>query len=100
MRPKSSKAIDQICAAAKKAGKIPGIYCNDAERALAMAKRGFRFVTVGSDFGYLRDGIAAQLKALISARHRDAFSPSRIRASPQHLLHIRLDSAAFTSITR
>ena len=58
------RAIDQICAAATKAGKIPGIYCNGAERALAMAKRGFRFVTVGGDVGYLRDGIAAQVKTL------------------------------------
>jgi len=62
--PEVERAIDQICAAAKKAGKIPGIYCHGAERALAMAKRGFRFVTVGGDLGYLRDGIAAQVKAL------------------------------------
>jgi 4-hydroxy-2-oxoheptanedioate aldolase len=62
--PEVERAIDQICAAAKKAGKIPGIYCNGAERALAMAKRGFRFVTAGGDTGYLRDGIAAQVKAL------------------------------------
>jgi 4-hydroxy-2-oxoheptanedioate aldolase len=62
--PDVERAIDQICAAAKKAGKIPGIYCNGAERALAMANRGFRFVTVGGDVGYLRDGMAAQLKAL------------------------------------
>jgi 4-hydroxy-2-oxoheptanedioate aldolase len=62
--PEVERAIDQICAAAKKAGKIPGIYCNGAERALAMAKRGFRFVTVGGDLGYLRDGITAQVKAL------------------------------------
>ena len=47
-----------------KAGKIPGIYCRDAERALAMAKRGFRFITVGSDQGFLREGTAAQVKAL------------------------------------
>ena len=62
--PEVERAIDQICQAAKKAGKIPGIYCRDAERALAMAKRGFRFITVGSDAGFLRDGTAAQLKAL------------------------------------
>ncbi len=62
--PEVERAIDQICAAAKKAGKIPGIYCNGAERALTMAKRGFRFVTVGGDVSYLRDGLAAQLKAL------------------------------------
>jgi 2-keto-3-deoxy-L-rhamnonate aldolase RhmA len=29
-----------------------------------MAKRGFRFLTIGSDLGILRDGAAAQLKAL------------------------------------
>jgi 4-hydroxy-2-oxoheptanedioate aldolase len=62
--PPVERAIDQICAAANKAGKIPGIYCRDAERALAMAKRGFRFITVGSDQGFLREGTAAQLKAL------------------------------------
>ena len=32
--PEVERAIDQIGAAAKKAGKIPGIYCRDAERAL------------------------------------------------------------------
>ena len=58
------KAIDAICAAATKAGKIPGIYCRDAQRALAMQKRGFRFLAVGSDLGFLKDGIATQLSAL------------------------------------
>jgi len=29
-----------------------------------MAKRGFRFITIGSDLGMLRDGAAAQVKAL------------------------------------
>ncbi len=62
--PEVERAIDQICATAKKAGKIPGIYCNGAERALAMAKRGFRYITAGGDTGYLRDGVAAQLKTL------------------------------------
>ena len=58
------RTIDLICVAAKNAGKIPGVYCSDAKRALAMAKRGFRFITIGSDQGFLRDGTAAQLKAL------------------------------------
>jgi 4-hydroxy-2-oxoheptanedioate aldolase len=62
--PEVERTIDQICQAAKKAGKIPGIYCSDAKRGLAMAKRGFRFITIGSDAGFLRDGTAAQLKAL------------------------------------
>lgn len=62
--PEVEKAIDRIGAAAQKAGKIPGIYCRDAERAVAMAKRGFRFITVGSDHAFLRDGLAAQMKVL------------------------------------
>jgi 4-hydroxy-2-oxoheptanedioate aldolase len=62
--PEVERAIDKICAAASKAGKIPGIYCRDAERALAMAKRGFKFITVGNDAGFLHDGAAAQIKAL------------------------------------
>lgn len=62
--PQVEDAIGRICAAAQKAGKIPGIYCRDAERARAMAKRGFKFMTIGSDHAFLRDGIAAQLTAL------------------------------------
>ena len=62
--PEVERAIDQIAAAANRAGKIAGIYCTNAQRALAMVKRGFRFVTVGGDVGYLREGLAAQLKAL------------------------------------
>jgi 4-hydroxy-2-oxoheptanedioate aldolase len=62
--PEVEREIDRICQAAKKANKIPGIYCRDPERALAMAKRGFRFITIGSDLGLLREGAAAQVKAL------------------------------------
>lgn len=62
--PQVEQAIDAICAAAKKAGKIPGVYCRDAERALAMAKRGFKFITIGSDLGIVREGAAGILKAL------------------------------------
>lgn len=73
--PEVEQAIDRIGAAAKKAGKIPGIYCRDAARALDMAKRGFRFLTVGSDFSLVREGVAASLKALAvkPAGARDAF---------------------------
>lgn len=62
--PQVAQAIDKICAAAKKAGKIPGIYCRNAEGALAMAKRGFRFVVAGNDQTTLREATVAQLKAL------------------------------------
>lgn len=62
--PEVEQAIDNICAAAVKAGKIPGIYCRDAERARAMAKRGFRFLTIGSDLALVRAGAAGILNAL------------------------------------
>ena len=57
-------ALDKILAAAKKANKITGLYCANAERALSAAKRGFRFLAVGSDLGFLRAGIAEQMNAL------------------------------------
>ena len=62
--PQVDQAIDRICAAANKAGKIPGIYCRDAEGALAMAKRRFRFIAAGNDHTTLRAATAAQLKVL------------------------------------
>jgi 4-hydroxy-2-oxoheptanedioate aldolase len=64
MAPEVETAIDRIRDAAVKAGKIPGIFCRDAERAVAMTRRGFRFITVGNDVGFLRDSAAAALKAL------------------------------------
>lgn len=56
--------LEQIVAAAKTAGKVAGLYCGNAERAVAMAKRGFNFLAVGSDLGFLREGAAPHLKAL------------------------------------
>src|SRR5262249_21693622 len=50
------RELDRITAAATKAGKIMGAYCHSAERALALAKRGVRFLAVGSDMGFLRAG--------------------------------------------
>jgi 4-hydroxy-2-oxoheptanedioate aldolase len=58
------RELDRVIAAAHKAKKIPGLYCANAERAVFAAKRGFRFLAVGSDLGFLRAGTAAQLKAL------------------------------------
>jgi 4-hydroxy-2-oxoheptanedioate aldolase len=58
------KELDRILAAADRAKKIPGAYCHSAERAAALAKRGVRFLAVGSDLGFLRAGAAAALKTL------------------------------------
>ena len=57
-------ALDKIVAAATKAGKVAGLYCVNAERAVACAKRGIRFLAVGSDLAFLRAGASAQLKVL------------------------------------
>lgn len=64
MAPEVETAIDRIRDAAIKAGKIPGIFCRDAERAIAMTQRGFRFITVGNDAAMLRESAAKALKAL------------------------------------
>ncbi|HZP77641.1 MAG TPA: aldolase/citrate lyase family protein [Pseudolabrys sp.] len=56
--------LDKILAAAKKAGKLAGIYCANADRALACAKRGFRFMAVASDLNFLREGIAGHISKL------------------------------------
>jgi len=58
------RELDRVVAAARKHNKVPGLYCANAERAVFAAKRGFRFLAVGSDLGFLRAGAAAQLKAL------------------------------------
>jgi 4-hydroxy-2-oxoheptanedioate aldolase len=58
------RELDRIIAAASKAGKIMGAYCHSAERAVVLAKRGVRFLAVGSDMGFLRAGAAAALKVV------------------------------------
>jgi len=63
-----SRALDfgaeGIIAAARKFGKIAGAYCHNAERAVALGKRGVRFLAVSSDMAFLRAGAAAQVKVL------------------------------------
>jgi len=58
------RELDRILAAAEKTKKIPGAYCHSAERALALAKRGVRFLAVMSDLAMLRAGTGAALKTL------------------------------------
>lgn len=61
-------ALEKVVAAAKNAGKIAGLYCVTAERAVATAKRGFKFLAVGSDLAFLRAGTAAQVKGLAGSQ--------------------------------
>jgi 4-hydroxy-2-oxoheptanedioate aldolase len=58
------REFERIVAVAQKAGKIPGAYCHSADRAVALAERGARFLAVMSDLAMLRAGAAAALKVL------------------------------------
>ena len=60
------RELDRIIASAERAGKIAGAFCHTAERAVALAKRGARFLAVMSDIAMLRAGTAAALKVLKS----------------------------------
>ena len=64
MSPDVDRELERIAQAARQAGKILGAYCHTAERAVTLAKRGVRFLAVGSDLGFLRAGAAAALKTL------------------------------------
>jgi 4-hydroxy-2-oxoheptanedioate aldolase len=64
LSPDVDRELGRIAEAARTAGKIVGAYCHTAERAAALAKRGVRFLAVGSDLGFLRAGAAAALKTL------------------------------------
>jgi 4-hydroxy-2-oxoheptanedioate aldolase len=64
MAQEVDRELERIAEAAGKAGKVLGAYCHTAERAVALAKRGVRFLAVGSDLGFLRAGIGAALKTL------------------------------------
>ena len=58
------RELDRILAVAGKAGKIAGAYCHSPERAVALGKRGVRFLAVMSDLAMLRAGASAAMKAL------------------------------------
>jgi 4-hydroxy-2-oxoheptanedioate aldolase len=57
-------AVNEIGAAAKRAGKIAGAYTANAQRANELAARGFRFLAVASDAAFLRAGTDATWSAL------------------------------------
>jgi 4-hydroxy-2-oxoheptanedioate aldolase len=58
------RELDRMIAGAQRAKKIPGAYCHSAERAVALAKRGVKFLAVSSDLAMLRAGAAAVMKVL------------------------------------
>lgn len=57
------KALDYVIARARAAGKAAGIYSATGDRAAALARRGFHFISIGSDVAMLRAGAQAALQA-------------------------------------
>lgn len=68
LHPEVESALDVISDAARSKGKIAGVHCTTAERAVALAERGYRFLGVASDAGFLSAGAAAALKVLRGVR--------------------------------
>jgi len=62
--PVTLEAIETILAAAKRAGKVCGIYCASAEYASRMIAKGAQFVTVTNDAVILRQVSAEMIAAV------------------------------------
>ncbi|MEV8467632.1 aldolase/citrate lyase family protein [Fluviibacterium sp. DFM31] len=63
-RPESERAIAKVMASARQRDIPVGIFCSDAEDALARRAQGCGLVTPGNDFGHLTRSMAAAVTAL------------------------------------
>jgi 4-hydroxy-2-oxoheptanedioate aldolase len=59
--PRTLAALDAVVEATRRHDIVPGIYVSSAERAVEMARRGFRFVTPATDADVLAHGGTAAL---------------------------------------
>ena len=59
-----NEAVDKIEAAAQQTGKALGFACSGPEQAKSLAERGFRFLTAGSDVGFMMAGAKQALAVL------------------------------------
>lgn len=62
--PRHNAALERIVAACRNTGTVPGLACNTPEDARRRAEQGFRYLTAGSDAGFLLGGARAGLKTL------------------------------------
>jgi 4-hydroxy-2-oxoheptanedioate aldolase len=60
--PDMLDALDRVVAAASARGVVPGIHAPSVERAVEMARRGFRFVGAAGDVELLRAGAAESIE--------------------------------------
>ena len=62
--PRHNAALERIVAACRNTGTVPGLACNSPEDARRRAEGGFRYLTAGSDAGFLLGGARAGLRTL------------------------------------
>lgn len=58
------QALERVLEACRNTGKVPGLACSSPEEALRRAEQGFRFLTAGSDVGFMLGGVRAGLRTL------------------------------------
>jgi 4-hydroxy-2-oxoheptanedioate aldolase len=58
------RALERIVEACKNTGKIAGYSAGSPKQGLELAKKGFQFLTVASDLGFILQGAAEGLKVL------------------------------------
>ncbi|MGO4706080.1 HpcH/HpaI aldolase/citrate lyase family protein [Microvirga sp. 2MCAF38] len=61
--PEVEAAIDHVLARTKAVGKIAAIYAANGEKAAELSRKGFHFISIGTDAGLLRMGAATALAA-------------------------------------
>lgn len=61
-------AVEQVLAACANTGTIPGYAGSSVAQAAELAGRGFRFITCGSDLGFMLAGAAAGVRQLTGDR--------------------------------
>ena len=59
-----ARALERIVVACRNTGKAPGLACASPEEARRRAEQGFRYLTAGSDAGFLLAGARGGLKTL------------------------------------
>ncbi|CAN5553275.1 aldolase/citrate lyase family protein [soil metagenome] len=59
-----NRAIEKVLEACKNTGKVPGYAGGSPAQGKQLAERGFRYVTAGSDIGFILSGAADGLKLL------------------------------------
>ena len=59
-----ARTIERVLEACKNTGKVPGFAGGDPADARARANQGFRFLTAGSDIGFMLGGATTGVKDL------------------------------------